>query len=370
MTVHPTNTTTHDEQCPSSAAAAPAQPPELAAANAPLIIIPRQHDGSNNGSSSNPCHFITKLPLELRNAIYALLLPPTPPQYPSSFRRYRMPASARPRFWTPAVAQTCRQLRREALTLYLGDHLLRVGLWAQEPWDALYLERWLQDLGPDARLVRRLAINHQVDFYHASAARSLACTQTVWADTVFTVVPGGEGEGEEEVVRVECDFGAPENPVSDQIPAGTVCLCPIAARMPPWRQASSSASGAASAASSMPVPPRTADCALTRAVYAFLALMDREGQDAFAVPRFAKGEDWGAKDGGGLCAGCGRRRWYLQGPKTAAYRRRLLGLGFDGAVVSEIEWNGWRWTVYHQRWAHKSMGQGQGQEGEGGGGCL
>lgn len=331
MTVHPTAiTTTHDEQCP-SVAAAPAQP-ELAAANAPLIT-PSQHDGSSN--NSNPCRLLTKLPLELRNAIYALLLPPTPPQYPSSFRRYRMPSSARPRFWTPAIAQTCRQLRRELLTLYLGDHLLRVGLWVQEPWDVLYLERWLRDLGADARLVRRFAINHQVDFYHTSA-RSLACTHTVWADTVFTVVPGGN-EGGKDVVTVECDFGAPENPVSDQIPAGTVCRCPISARM----------------------PPRTADCALTRAVYAFLALMDREGQDVFAVPRFQTGEDWGAEGDEGLCLQCGLRRWYLQGPKTAAYRRRL-GLGFDGAVVSEIDFNGWRWTVYHQRWAHKNMGQGQG----------
>ncbi|KAK7991561.1 hypothetical protein PG988_000355 [Apiospora saccharicola] len=352
MTGHPTTTTTHDEQCP-SIAAAPAQP-ELAAANGPLIAL-SQHDGSgtysSNGSSGNPCHLITKLPLELRNAIYALLLPATPPQYPSSFLRYRMPASARPRFWTPAIAQTCRQLRHELLTLYLGDHLVRVGLWVQEPWDVLYLERWLQDLGAEARLVRRFAIHHQVDFYHASA-RSLACTQTVWADTVFTVVPGEDGG--EDTVQVECDFGAPENPVSDQIPAGTVCLCPITARMPPCQ--------ASGAAAPMPIPPRTADCALTRAVYAFLAVLDREGQDAFAVPRFPKGEDWGAEGSEGLCQGCGWRRWYLQGPKTAVYRRKKLGLGFDGAVVSEIDWNGWRWTVYHQRWAHKKMGlEGEGE---------
>ncbi|KAK7942587.1 uncharacterized protein PG986_011700 [Apiospora aurea] len=283
MTVNPTTTTstTRDEPCQSvvAAAATPTQPTELAAANAPLI--PRQppsSDGAANGSSRSRhegCHLLAKLPLELRNAIYALLLPATPPQYPSSFRRYRMPASARPRFWTPAVAQTCRQVRREFLTLYLGDNLLRVGLWVQEPWDVLYLERWLQDLGDDARLVRRFAINHQVDFYHASAPRSLACTQTVWADTTFTVVPDAFGRESEALVGIECDFGAPANPVSDQIPAGTVCGCPLTARLPPRAAVS--------------VPPRTADCALTRAVYAFLALLDREGQDAFAVPRFASG---------------------------------------------------------------------------------
>ncbi|KAK8068925.1 hypothetical protein PG994_005541 [Apiospora phragmitis] len=323
MTVHPI-TTAHDRPCQSVAAATtqPEPTPELAAANTPLIIPPQQ-DGGGGSSRSSTCPLITKLPLELRNAVYALLLPATPPQYPSAFRRYRMPAEARPRFLTPAVAQTCRQLRHEVLTLYLGgdNNLLRVGLWVQEPWDVLYLERWLQDLGDDARLVRRLAVNHQVDFYHTSA-RMLSCTQTVWADTTFTVVQ----DDDEEVVRIECDFGRPANPVSDQIPAGTVCLCPITARLPP--------------PSTWPSPgPKTADCALARAVYAFLALMDREGQDAFAVPRFPTGEDWNR--GEGLCPRCGARRWYLQGPKTAAYRRRL-GLGFEpGAIVSEgVEMDG------------------------------
>ncbi|KAK8084335.1 hypothetical protein PG997_005606 [Apiospora hydei] len=325
MTVHPT--TTHDQPCQSvvAPAATPTQPTELAAANAPLIPRQPSSDGAANGSSSRDegCHLLAKLPLELRNAIYALLLPATPPQYPSSFRRYRMPASARPRFWTPAIAQTCRQVRHEVLTLYLGDNLLRVGLWVQEPWDVLYLERWLQDLGDDARLVRRFAITHQ----------------TVWADTTFTVVPDAFGVESETLVGIECDFGAPANPVSDQIPAGTVCGCPLTARLPPRAAVS--------------VPPRTADCALTRAVYAFLALLDEEGQDAFAVPRFASAEAWGAAEGseGALSA----LRAAAVGPKTAAYRRRL-GLGFDGAVVSEIDFNGWRWTVYHQKWAHKKLG--------------
>ncbi|KAK8044482.1 hypothetical protein PG993_004506 [Apiospora rasikravindrae] len=318
MTVNPTTTTNDDAPCQSTAAAGtPTQPPELAAANAPLI--PRQPDGAAAGggtsSSSSSCLLLTKLPQELRNAIYALLLPRTPPAYPSSFRRYRMPASARPRFWTPAVAQTCRQIRHEVLRVYLGGannhHLVRVGLWIQEPWDALYLERWLQDLGDEARLVRRFAINHQVDFYHASA-RSLACTQTVWADTVFTVVQDDQGE---DVVRVECDFGLPANPVSDQIPAGTVCRCPLAARLPP--------------PSALSVPPRTADCALTRAVYAFLALMDQEGQDVFAVPRFQRGRIGGLRGARGSVRAAGAGGGISRGP-----RRRRTG-GGSGWVLMD-----------------------------------
>ncbi|KAK6846273.1 hypothetical protein PG987_001461 [Apiospora arundinis] len=346
MTVYPMpiTTTSHDHQSNQSFASTATQPKptaELAAeveANGPLI--PRQPDGGAPG----PCHLLAKLPLELRNAIYALLLPPTPPQYPSSFRRYRMPASARPRFWTPAVAQACRQLRHEVLTLYLGgivanekhDDVLRVGLWVQEPWDAIYLERWLHDLGEDARLVRRLAINHEVDFFHPFLG-----SRTVWADTLFTDVSQDE-EGGQDGVRVECDFGAPTNAVSDQIPAGTVCLCPITARMRPANRVKLPLTG-------------VADCALTRAIYAFLALMDQEGQDAIAIPRFRSADEW-ASHAGGLCRRCDLRRWYLQGPKTLNYRRRMRV--DDGVFASEIDVYGQQWTVWSEKWSHKVTGRG------------
>ncbi|KAK8121173.1 hypothetical protein PG999_005293 [Apiospora kogelbergensis] len=327
-------------------AAQPQPTTELVAgaeANGPLIPRHQSPSGDDDGDAAPPpgrsCHLLAKLPLELRNAVYAELLPRGPPQYPNSFRRHRMPAEARPRFWTPAVAQACRQLRREVLTLLLGgvnaarDPVLRLGLWAQQPWDALFLERWLRALGADARLVRRLAVQHEVDFFHATAGRlypvhgvypdtMFTGTKTVWADTLFVVEDDVSDDDGAQRVRVDCDFATPAHPAADQIPAGSICLCPLAARMLP--------------PAAVALPPGVADCALTRAVYAFLALMDKEGQDEYAVPRFRTGDEWAAR-AEGLCPRCGRRRWYLQGPKTAACRERKK-LGFGGRWGVPFPW--------------------------------
>lgn len=264
---------------------------------------------------SNPCHFVRQLPLELRNAIYKLLLGKL--EYTSSYVRYYMPRNARAGFAIPAIARTCKQVRHEVLSLFLGNQTVRVELRDEIDLDAVYLERCLQDLGGGIMLIGQLEIQHKVDFFFQTRKSN---TGIVWATTTFRVDDNGS-------VEIYCDFGTPQN-IGDEIPAGTVCRCPLTKRMEQARQLPSEG---------------CSGNVLTRAVSNFQEVMDVEAAGCRPTPYYTRHPtlEWPH------CSDCGGHIWYLRGPVT------LSGRAYNGLRENEIFYKGFKWLVCPEEIAYE-----------------
>lgn len=248
------------------------------------------------------CHIIHKLPLEIRLGIYRHILEPV--SYPHPNKRWGPPFPRAMR--TPALARTCRQLRWETLSVCLGDNTICVEIWDLNPLDITYLKTWLQHLGANVRLIRRFVIRHQVDFNlrrlmglrFGGPVRHEHVT-TAWAKTFFSVSDLNHNSG---TVMVHCDFGTEAN-LGDELPASRTCRCPLSSRLVQE--------------SALPsVSPPELDCALTRAVYGFIRLMEIEsvgGTVDYYGPRTLRKhteQDWP------LCETCNLPKWFLSGPKV------------------------------------------------------
>ncbi|KAH8649269.1 hypothetical protein BX600DRAFT_554797 [Xylariales sp. PMI_506] len=339
------------------------------------------------------CYLITKLPLELRNAIYALLsdrVTYTPPHV----RRDLGPDGAA-RFTIPAIARTCRQLRYEALSWHFGGGAgsssssngsgrghpssapgLRAQVWDDIELDAVFLERCLRDLGGASLLglVRRLEVHHQVDFYLRTRYTDTAIVPVI---TRFAVVGddddrGGDGAGE---VEVRCDFGTADN-LGDEIPAGTVCTCTLADRMRRFKEKESAEEGSDQPSLSSPssssspssprppphsapklaltssigpdadIPPHVLRNPLYRSVRTFLRLVatesfghtpgrfyGRHARDDLDAARAAP--EWWPR-----CETCGLRVWYLHGPPPPP--QSILSPS-KGGSAPRVVYHGYEW---------------------------
>ena len=261
------------------------------------------------------CHIIHKFPLEIRRDIYRHILEPY--SYPVNRKTWsppwptpiRIPVAMR----TPALARTCRQLRWEVLSVLLGDKPICVKIWDMNPTDITYFKGWLEHLGDNTHLIRQLVIRHQVDF---NLRRLIGLrwgghyehVTTAWANTYFSVSDLSHNSG---MVTVDCDFGSETN-LGDELRAGSICRCPLSSRLPQ------------EAALPSVSPPGT-DCALTRAVYRFLRLMEIESVGA--APDFHgchslrayKDQDWPR------CDVCNLPKWFISGPKVLFRRPKILG---------------------------------------------
>ncbi|KAH8588950.1 hypothetical protein B0O99DRAFT_343405 [Bisporella sp. PMI_857] len=247
------------------------------------------------------CHLIHKLPLELRNEIYKLSLPA--PEYTPYFRRKALHRESQSYFATPALARTCRQIRAEALAVFLGNNILRVELADTISLDAVFFQRWLESLGEDVKLIRHLEIQHQLDLstrtWSTWSPYTSPIIARVWAATRFKA--GAEGD-----VSVECNFNSEEN-LGDEIRAGSLCDCPLRSRF---------ADGPSTVLGKMH------RCGLTEAISRFIKLMDIEAVESCLTQppystRVNEGDIWPK------CDYCNAPKWFLQGPRSTDGHRRL-----------------------------------------------
>jgi hypothetical protein len=277
-----------------------------------------QHDDPNRATQATSlsniqqphpklCQFVYQLPLELRNAIYEPLLGSL--EYTPSHIRFHMKRNARAGFGVPAIARTCKQIRYEVLFLLLGNKTVRVDLRDDIDFDAVYLDRSLQDLGDGIMLIAQLEIQHKVDFFFQEKNSN---NGIVYATTRFRVDETGN-------VEVYCDFGSPEN-IGDEIPTGSVCGCPLTKRMKPSRQLPSDGGSSN---------------ALTRAVRNFQEVMDMEAMVARRTPQYTRHPTtpWPR------CSDCGGHVWYLRGPITS------VGRAYCGLRDDEIFYKGFKWLL-------------------------
>lgn len=318
---------------------------------------------------STSCPLTDKLPAELRDAIYAHLSFGTL-DYPRLRARHTWittaPPDATPVLYIPALARTCRTLRADVLSRYLGD--LRVELSDSSQLDGVFFERCLRALGSAVLHVRRLTIEHKVDFCLDEDAHDAVRTR---ATTVFKVTALNHGKPEagshhQELppVTVSCDF-KPAIPIGDELlpQSGSVCDCPLADRLS--RSAPLSVDGTdhvtmhtegagARPLGSLQPYALVRDCPLTRSIASFLNLLDHESSipERETRPRFHPGGMMYLYRGGHIyhnkiiepytascvsrpwpptaeetscywpwpvCDTCNRRKWLLQGPTTGPH---------------------------------------------------
>jgi hypothetical protein len=269
------------------------------------------------------CHFLHKLPLEVRRQIYSYLLSDSKATYtPLRVReKYiisrRHQAVAGAHFTSPPhkLAQISRQIRSEALQLHLGDAVLKAEVIDKLSLDVVIFERCLASMRNDVRHIKRLDIRHKVDFY----LRAYRHTATAFATTRFTVSDDGQ------TVDVACDW-MKQNGYEDELPRSIICWCPIADRMGDVNE------GVVSAA--------VEDCPLTRTVYTFLQLLRHESttpcyfQYGYESQRYNKSRShlWP------LCESCGARKWFLQGPRLSLDDAIAKGWKDDEVVYKGLVW--------------------------------
>ncbi|KAF2717731.1 hypothetical protein K431DRAFT_288258 [Polychaeton citri CBS 116435] len=270
--------------------------------------------------------YMALLPAELRTYIYKLALPEAGPVYTSYQLRHSRDHDYRPSILVPALAQTCRQIRHEVFPILLGGaNPVRVEINPNILYDTVYLERFIEGLGENVRYVRRLEIRHKIDFYFMGPTERVCDFGAISsAATTFTVAVSASGG----LIDQACPSITTALHPLDQ--GFTLCDCPVSSRF-------LSDSGALRFSVQTP---------LTRAVAAFLELMDRE---SLPQDRVSKALGWhrrchlSCRKTGGCsvnypaCGDCGKRIWFLQGPPSSAKRTE------DGLEDDEVMYEGFKW---------------------------
>lgn len=338
----------------------------------PAIATTATTNNTYNGVATvnRPCPLTDKLPNELRQQIYAYI----------SFGRLDYPSlvtrntwirtastCATPALHTPSLARTCRVLRADVLSCYLGD--LQVELSDSSKFDGVFFERCLRALGTAVLHVRRLTVEHKVDVcldedYH-DALRVRASTVFEVKDIDLTppvteLRSGQHGPPELPTVSIACAFDPSMLLGEVKLPdPTTICTCSLESRLlePEVHHKGASLNGSTPNAqldttssqcltAQRRLHPAIPDCPLTRGISSFLTRMGYESSNPknetrprrhssgplFTVPgqsiklyesdasssntpvtRAASSSQHWPWPG---CTTCHRRKWLLQGPVT------------------------------------------------------